>query len=79
MYKHTMDTWTAYAYVCNDCDASIQITTRQNLEDYRGWCACGSPNVTLIGWADATVKTSHNDVTNLTLPKVVKINTNPYN
>jgi len=41
-------TWFKYDYVCADCDALIEITTLDNLDDYRGWCACGSPNLTAI-------------------------------
>ena len=71
--------WTKYEYVCNECDASIEIVSRRDLKDYRGWCACGSADLTLIGYSDATVKTSQIDVTDITPPEVVKINTNPYN
>jgi hypothetical protein len=72
-----MTNWTKYNYVCNSCDALVEITTRHDLSEYRGWCACGSGDITLIVYADATVP--DNDVTNLTFPQVVKINTNPYN
>lgn len=47
--------WIQYSYVCSDCDALTEVTTRQDLTDYRGWCSCGSPNLTLIGSLDATV------------------------
>jgi hypothetical protein len=41
-------------------------------------CVCEYPNeLILLGWEDATV--TKDDVTNLTLPEVVKINSNPYN
>jgi hypothetical protein len=69
--------WTKYSYVCNSCYALVEITTPQDLSEYRGWCACGSGDITLIGWADATVP--DNDVIKLTAPGLVKINTNPYN
>mgnify|MGYP000898211734 CR=1 FL=1 len=55
MYKYTIDTWTKYEYVCNSCDALVEITTRQDLKDHRGWCACGSADITLISYSDATV------------------------
>lgn len=78
MYKYTMDTWTKYNYVCGSCDALLEITTRQDLSHYRGWCSCGSGDLTLIGYADATVS-EVNHVANVTSPQVVKINSNPYN
>jgi len=79
--------WTKYDYLCTDCDALMEITTLEDIKDWRGWCSCGSPNITLIGSADATVDGEPYDqayemagsVTNITSPKVVKINTNPYN
>lgn len=49
------DTWTKYSYVCTDCDALMEITTRQDLDMWRPWCSCGSGNLTLIGYTDATV------------------------
>jgi len=72
------NTWLKYEYVCSDCDALIQITTLKNLDEYRGWCACGSPNITQIGVSDATIPTI-TDVSNITPKTVVKINSNPYN
>jgi hypothetical protein len=41
-------TWFKYDYVCADCDALTEITTLEDLDDYRGWCSCGSPNLTAI-------------------------------
>jgi hypothetical protein len=67
--------WTKYDYVCSDCDALIEITTLDNIREWRGWCSCGSPNLINISVMDATVP---DDVTYITPPKLVKINTNPY-
>jgi hypothetical protein len=67
--------WTKYDYVCSDCDALIEITTLENIREWRGWCSCGSPNLINISVMDATVP---DDVTYITPPKLVKINTNPY-
>jgi DNA-directed RNA polymerase subunit RPC12/RpoP len=69
--------WTKYDYVCSDCDALIEITTLDNIREWRGWCPCGSANIINISVRDATVP--DNDVTYITPPKLVKINTNPYN
>jgi DNA-directed RNA polymerase subunit RPC12/RpoP len=76
--------WTKYDYVCSDCDALIEITTLQNIREWRGWCSCGSPNLINIGVMDATVPEAKDlyhfqDVIEVTPPKLVKINTNPYN
>jgi hypothetical protein len=68
--------WTKYDYLCTDCDALMEITTLQNIREWRGWCSCGSPNLINLGVMDATVS---DDVTYITPPKLVKINTNPYN
>ena len=68
--------WYKYDYVCSDCDALIEITTLDNIRDWRGWCPCGSANIINISVMDATVP---DDVTYITQPKLVKINTNPYN
>ena len=67
--------WTKYDYLCTDCDALMEITTLQNIREWRGWCSCGSPNLINLGVMDATVS---DDVTYITPPKLVKINTNPY-
>ena len=69
--------WTKYDYVCSDCDALIEITTLDNIREWRGWCPCGSANIINIGIYDANVP--DNDVTSITPTKLVKINTNPYN
>jgi DNA-directed RNA polymerase subunit RPC12/RpoP len=67
--------WTKYDYVCSDCDALIEITTLDNIREWRGWCPCGSANIINISVRDATVP---DDVTTITYVDVVKINTNPY-
>ena len=67
--------WTKYDYVCSDCDALIEITTLDNIREWRGWCPCGSANIINISVRDATVP----DVTNITPRTVVKIDSNPYN
>ena len=68
--------WTKYDYVCSDCDALIEITTLDNIREWRGWCPCGSANIINISVRDATVP---DDVTSITATQIVKINTNPYN
>jgi DNA-directed RNA polymerase subunit RPC12/RpoP len=68
--------WTKYDYVCSDCDALIEITTLDNIREWRGWCPCGSANIINISVRDANVP---DDVAYITAPKLVKINTNPYN
>ena len=45
--------WTKYDYLCTDCDALIEITTLENIREWRGWCSCGSPNLINIGVGDA--------------------------
>ena len=47
--------WTKYDYVCTDCDALIEITTLENIREWRGWCPCGSANIINISVRDATV------------------------
>ena len=69
--------WTKYDYLCTDCDALIEITTLQNIREWRGWCSCGSANLINIGVSDANVP--DNDVTSITPTGLVKINSNPYN
>ena len=68
--------WTKYDYVCSDCDALIEITTLDNIREWRGWCPCGSANIINISVRDATVSEL---VTQDTPVGLVKINTNPYN
>ena len=51
----TMDkTWTKYEYLCTDCDALTEVTTLKNLDDYRGWCSCGSANIIRINKLNVT-------------------------
>ena len=69
--------WTKYDYVCNDCDALMEITTRIKLKSWRGWCSCGSPNIINVGRSDAT--RYEETVTKVTSSNVVKINSHPYN
>jgi hypothetical protein len=66
--------WTRYSYVCTDCDALTEITTVDDLSQYRGWCACGSANLVRVAVDDATIA-----MTDITPYGLVKINTNPYN
>jgi DNA-directed RNA polymerase subunit RPC12/RpoP len=68
--------WTKYDYVCSDCDALIEITTLDNIREWRGWCPCGSANIINISVRDATV---YDTVIKVTEPQLVKINSNPYN
>jgi DNA-directed RNA polymerase subunit RPC12/RpoP len=58
--------WIKYSYVCTDCDALTEITTLQKLIDYRGWCACGSPNLVRVAIEDGRVK--EKNVRKVTLP-----------
>jgi DNA-directed RNA polymerase subunit RPC12/RpoP len=69
--------WTKYDYVCSDCDALIEITTLDNIREWRGWCPCGSANIINISVRDATVPDQ--DVSKVTPHGLVKINSNPYN
>jgi DNA-directed RNA polymerase subunit RPC12/RpoP len=69
--------WTKYDYVCSDCDALIEITTLDNIREWRGWCPCGSANIINISVRDATVPDQ--DVIKVTPHGLVKINSNPYN
>ena len=55
MRTHSMDeTWFKYDYLCTDCDALTEVTTVKNLDDYRGWCSCGSANLTQINKTNVT-------------------------
>lgn len=71
-----MTNWTKYNLLCTYCDTLFEVTTK----DFQKapTCVCEYPNeLILLGWEDATV--TKEDVTNLTVPQVVKINSNPYN
>ncbi len=70
--------WLKYDYVCSDCDSLVEVTTLENLDDWRGWCPCGSPALTWISVSDGNAPII-TDVSKVTAPQVVKINTNPYN
>jgi len=71
-----MTTWTKYNLLCTYCDTLFEVTTKDFKKAPK--CVCEYPEeLILLGWEDATV--TKDDVTNLTLPQVVKINTNPYN
>ena len=71
--------WTKYDYLCTDCDALIEVTTLLDLRrDQFGSCPCGSNKTINIGVSDAFTPIIA-DVSNVTPPKLVKINTNPYN
>ena len=55
MRTHSMDeTWFKYDYLCTDCDALTEVSTVKNLDDYRGWCSCGSANLTQINKTNVT-------------------------
>ena len=47
--------WNKYTYVCEDCDALIEITTLKDLKEYRGWCSCSSANLLWLSVEDATI------------------------
>jgi hypothetical protein len=76
--------WTKFTYLCTDCDALIEITASVSPQIDPACICHASSHVTLISWEDATV--SHvdedprpdYDVTDITPPKLVTINTNPY-
>jgi len=75
--------WTKFIYVCNDCDALIEVTASVSPQIDPACICQASSHVTLISWEDATVShvdEDHTpDVTDITLTQVVKINSNPYN
>lgn len=48
--------WNKYTYVCEDCDALIEITTLKDLKEYRGWCSCSSANLLWLSVEDATIR-----------------------
>ena len=70
--------WTKYDYLCTDCDALIEITTLQNIREWRGWCPCGSANIVNLSVRDGNAPLFE-PVIKVTGSKVVKINSNPYN
>ena len=70
--------WTKYDYLCTDCDALIEITTLKNIREWRGWCSCGSANIINIGTSNGNAPLFE-PVMKVTPPRLVKINSNPYN
>ena len=73
-----MTNWMKCDYLCTDCDALIEITTLENIREWRGWCSCGSANIINIGVSDGNAPII-TDVSKVTPRTVVKINTNHYN
>ena len=65
-----MTMWTKYSYVCTNCDALIEITTLAIPEENAS-CTCMRG-----AWV---TRTNVEHVIEVTPPKLVKINTNPYN
>ena len=63
--------WTKYSYVCTSCDALIEITTQVTPEENAS-CTCMRGT-----WVTRTAVESN--VSKVTPPKLVQINTNPYN
>jgi Zn-finger nucleic acid-binding protein len=62
--------WTKYSYVCTNCDALIEITTLVDPQENAS-CTCMRG-----AWV---TRTNVETVMEVTPPKLVKINTNPYN
>jgi hypothetical protein len=78
--------WTKFTYLCTDCDALIEITASVSPQIDPACICHASSHVTLISWEDATVSHVDEDSTpdyepviKVTPPKLVKINSNPYN
>ena len=69
--------WTKYDYLCTNCDSLIQVTA-EVFHALDPDCICGNGSVINIGTSPAD-KPSIMDVTNVTSPQVVKINSNLYN
>ena len=68
--------WNRYTYVCQYCDALIEITS-EVIPVVDPICICNTALVpTYLGQEDATLDET---VTEVTYTDVVKINTNPYN
>jgi hypothetical protein len=76
--------WTKYDYLCTDCDALIEITACAD-KVLDPACICGGYGIViLLSQGDATAPEAKDlyhfqDVIEVTPPKLVKINTNPYN
>jgi hypothetical protein len=73
--------WTKYDYLCTNCDSLIEVTA----EVFRALdpdCICGNGAVIGIGVSPGNAPVIVDpwaDVSKVTPPKLVKINTNPYN
>jgi hypothetical protein len=65
--------WTKHDYVCTNCDALVEVTTI-DLPSMDPDCVCGNGMIISIGRSPAFEPT----VREVTSPKVVKINSNPY-
>ena len=70
--------WTKYDYICTHCDTLFEITTsNQGIDPYDPDCSCleleGTP------MSSGIIRINKHDVIEVTPPKLVKINTNPYN
>jgi hypothetical protein len=75
--------WSKYIFVCDpdECDALLEFTARDGYGFPNGivrmHCPCGREMIYIgIEEAEATV---YEPVIKVTVPQVVKINTNPYN
>jgi len=75
--------WARYTFVCdpNECDALLEFTARDGFGFPNGEvamkCACGRM-MNYISYEEAYAPII-TDVSKVTVPEVVKINTNPYN
>lgn len=67
--------WIKYDYLCTECDTLIEITSYLKVDVPK--CPCSHQAVIRIN--KHTPPITSPDVTSITPPKVVKINTNPYN
>ena len=73
--------WTKYEYICTECDSLMEITTYwQNVAEPK--CPC--PHQAIVRVNKFDLEGGHgvsvyDPVINITPPKLVKINSNPYN
>lgn len=67
--------WSKYSYVCTDCDSLIEVTSLYK-PNFDPACTCNPRTYVVRTAMEPTVQPN---VTSITPPKVVKINTNPYN
>jgi hypothetical protein len=72
--------WTKYTFTCDpdECDALLEFTARDGFGFPSGSvhnmkCPCGRM-MNYLGYEEIII-----DVSKVTVPEVVKINTNPYN